>query len=130
MSLSPFQVGRGYSQLRVESADADAGDYVFVLGDLGRAVEQLTIGDYIEVTQSFTKIAVGALARAVLRVTTHEVVTLGAVWSLKVIYDGVTYYERILPADGKTRVLRDAAAGLLVATPPANITFRLELVAA
>lgn len=129
MALTAFTSRLGVGQGRVRTANATAGEYAFVLGDVepGRLFE-LAPGDHAEVTQAVDVTGID-FVRASLRLRVPTSTPSGLVWEASIIVDG-TKVAQLRTRPGRERLMMELAGNVSKLSGTHTVGVRLELVSA
>lgn len=126
---TPFDMGLGETQGRIEASDAPEGDYVFELGHaFGRTQAYIDVGDYSEISQDVTHDGTELMIRSTVKVIEPSVVSTEIAWDFIGKVDGSEFIRRRLEFLGRSLTLSDIALSIYGKSSPTTITFRLEAV--
>ncbi len=127
MALTAFTSRLGTGQGRLKTANATAGEYAFVLGDVeaGRLFE-LAPGDHAEVTQPVDVTDMDFL-RASLRLRVPASTPTGLRWEASLLVDGAKV-ARTTAKPGRERLVTDLAGNVSKLAGVHVVGVRLELV--
>jgi hypothetical protein len=126
---TPFDFSLGLAQGRIASDDAPAGAYVFELGhEGGRALTDVSVGDYSEVSQTVNVQSNDLLARVTVRVVEPVETNASIAWEVVGLLDSSAFFRRRLTDKGRTLELTDLAVSLAAGGGASTLAFRLEAV--
>ncbi|MBN2197510.1 MAG: hypothetical protein JW751_32325 [Polyangiaceae bacterium] len=129
MALTAFTSRLSAGQGRVRTANATAGEYAFVLGDVepGRLFD-LALGDHAEVTQAVDVTGID-FVRVSLRFRVPANTPSGLGWEAAIIVDGAKL-ARLRTRPGRERSMMDLAGNVSKLSGTHTVGVRLELVSA
>lgn len=129
--MNVFTYDLGVHQGRMPLPNAPDGAFVYELGHAKLADYSVQVGDFHEVSQSFTVTPGARCAYASIVVTTPPVLPAGSAWEVSAWLNGTKMVARRLRPSKRQIALHDWRVSLAAAaaSPATNVlAFRLELV--